>query len=109
MLVDRKEGGKGGGREKEGLFRKQEETRMKTIKSCLADACAKATETKGGTHQISAAASLRSAVLVSGFFIHPGPKKPFLKIQWKNHYWDGRDRTSENLLLHKSSKNTRKN
>lgn len=80
MLVDGKEGGKGGGRQQEGLFRRQEETRMKTIQSCLADACAKATETRGGTQQTSAAASLRSAVLVSGLFIHPGPKKPFLKI-----------------------------
>lgn len=35
--------------------------------------CAESIETNGATHQISAGASLRPAVLVLRFSIHPGP------------------------------------
>lgn len=100
-----------------GRWRRERERRIKVkevgrdkheaIKCCLADACAKPTETNGVTHQIS---TVSISMLQYFFFsLHPGPKKPFLKIQWKKHFWNGGLRTSEILFLHKNSKNTRTN
>lgn len=36
--------------------------------------------------QLPAVSGLGCVVVV---LTHPGPKKPFLKIQWKKHFWNG--------------------
>lgn len=74
-----------------------------TVRRLLGQCPHKATETNGGTYRVSTAASLRATVSVLESFICPDPKKLFLKIQWKKHFWNGGVRTSKDLL-HKGAK-----